>query len=498
MVTGSILGSPIKVGTMMLKNRVIAPPHAALLGNLFGSEAEAAPYISYWESLARGGTALLTALNGFVENILPPGFDPTGVGARKAGVFRNPLFVKRMGRIAEAVHAHGACASTQLIMQGGMPHGPSNTLSGPVINTVPHALTLQEIDWFVREYRFSAEQALAAGLDAIELHANHDDLIEWFLSPLTNRRSDEFGGSFEKRMAFLGAILDAIREGVGDRLNVGVRLNMAEAEPGGYAAEEGLHIAQWIEATGRVDYLHLVMGTGWGYPSYIQTPHFRSGAWSSMAQTFRQGLRLPVVYGGRVDSAEVAERILAADHADLVSVGRAHLADPDFTRKATGEDVRPLRPCIGTNDCINRALAEGLPFGCASNPSLGLGDRGPVARADVSRSVLVIGGGPAGLQLAVTAAERGHEVELWEGTDTLGGQVRLSSLLPGQEIHSRLIEYLSGRLDELSVTVRTGKWAGAASVRAHACDVVAIATGATARWPEIEGVRSPQVCDAWQ
>jgi 2,4-dienoyl-CoA reductase-like NADH-dependent reductase (Old Yellow Enzyme family) len=124
---------PITIGGMSLKNRIAAPPHAAMLGSLVGSEHEAGRYIDYWRSLAEGGTGLLIALNGFVENIVPPGFDPSGVGSRKAGVFRDPLFVERMGRLAAAAHAHGACVSTQLITQGGMPHGPSHALSGPVI-----------------------------------------------------------------------------------------------------------------------------------------------------------------------------------------------------------------------------------------------------------------------------------------------------------------------------------------------------------------------------
>ena len=370
--------TPITIGRMALKNRIAAPPHAAMLGSIVGTDDEAERYIAHWRSLAEGGTGWLIALNGFVENFVPPGFDPSGVGSRKAGVFRHPLFVERMGRLAADAHAHGARISTQLIMQGGMPHGPSHSLSGPVINNLPHALTRKEIRVFVAEYRHSAEQALRAGLDGIELHANHDDLIEWFLSPLTNRRTDEYGGSLEHRMKFLAEILSEIRAGVGDRLTIGVRLNMAESEPGGYDEPQGLAIAGLVETGGLADYLHLVMGTGWGYPSYIQTAHFRPGQWAEMAGRFRAQLRLPIVYAGRVNRPEVAEQIVAAGHADVVAVGRAHLADPDFVRKASGSPV-PLRLCIGINDCINRGVAEGLPFACAVNPSLGTDDRGPLA-----------------------------------------------------------------------------------------------------------------------
>jgi len=494
----ALMFEPIRIGGMTVRNRIAAPPHAAMLGALLGTEEEAERYISYWASLARGGTGYLIALNGFVENICPPGFDPQGVGSRKGGLFRHPLFVERMGRLASEAKELGACAGTQLIMQGGMPHGPSPTLSGPVINLIPHALTRREIGWFVAEYRHSAEQALAAGLDAIELHANHDDLIEWFLSPLTNQRSDDYGGSFEKRMAFPGQILAEIREGVGRRLTVGVRLNMAEAEPGGYDAEQGLRIAGWLQQSGLVDYVHCVMGTGWGFPSYIQTGHFRPGQWADMAGRFKRQIDLPVIYGGRVNRPEVAEEILAAGHADMVAVGRAHLADPDFVAKARGDDRRLFRPCIGTNDCINRGVAEGLPFACTVNPALGLGDRAAPPPAEKCRSLLVVGGGPAGMQLAITARERGHEVELWEKAGELGGQVLLAAKLPGQAGFIDLVRYQARRLEELGVIVRIGTEATHEALARHEADVIALATGATARRPAIEGADHPAVFDMWQ
>lgn len=489
---------PITLGGVTLKNRVVAPPHAALLGNLFGTEDEAERYIGYWRAIAEGGTGYLIALNGFVENLLPPGFDPSGVGSRKGGVFRNPLFVERMGRISEIGHAHGARVGTQMIMQGGMPHGPSHALSGPVINAVPHALSRNEIAWFVREYRHSAEQALAAGLDGVELHANHDDLIEWFLSPLTNRRGDSYGGSFERRMAFLGEILAEIRAGVGSNLIVGVRLNMEEAEPGGYDRAGGLAIAGWLQQTGLADYVHLVMGTGWGFPSYIQTAHFAPGHWAEMAGNFKRQLSLPVIYGGRVNRPEVAEAIIAAGHADLVAVGRPHLADPAFVVKGQGTDPRPLRPCVGCNDCINRTVGEALPFNCMVNPAVGAGDHKPLAPAAEAKRLLVVGGGPAGMQLAITARERGHAVELWERQSLLGGKLPVAALLPGNADLADYLAFQEGRLAELGVDVRLGRDASSDEIVAGGFDVVALATGGAPRRPEIEGVDGAGVSDMAQ
>lgn len=486
---------PIRIGGMQVRNRIMAPPHAALLGNLLGTEAEADRYIDYWRSLAEGGTGWLIALNGFLENQLPPGFDPTGVGARRQGVFRDPRFVDRMGRLAAEVHAAGARAGTQIIMQGGMPHGPSATLSGPVINNVPHALTRREIGAFVKEYAFSAVQAARAGLDSIELHANHDDLIEWFLSPLTNERGDDYGGGFAGRARFLGEILDEIRQAVGESLVVGVRLNMEEAEPGGYGKAGGLEIAQWIEATAKVDYLHLVMGTGWGFPSYIQTHHFAPGAWSDMAGDFRSALSLPIVYAGRVNSPETAEAILAAGYADMVGVGRAHLADPAFVNKAASGKTWSIAPCLACNDCISRPLAEGLPFACTVNPALAANDRAPLPRTDAPRRVLVVGGGPAGMELAVTAAGRGHDVTLHEAGGALGGKILLAARMPTQQGFLDYVRYQERRLADAGVTVCLNTRATPGTIRAFAPDVAALAVGARPRRPRIEGSDGANVHD---
>lgn len=491
-MTLSHMLQPFRIGDMTLKNRVAAPPHAAGLADLLGSEADAERYITYWESLAEGGTAMVTAHNGQMQNNVPPGFDPTGVGAVSDGIFRHPLYVERMGMLTPRVQAFGTRVIMQCVMQGGMPHAPSQTLSGPTINDVPHALTRREIAWFTNEYRFSARQALAAGCDGFELHANHDDLIEWFLSPLTNFRSDEYGGSFENRMRFLAEILSEIREEVGRKLVIGVRLNMFESEPGGYDTEHAMQIAEWIEQTGMVDYLHLVVGTGWGFPSYIQSPHFASGQWAEMAGQFRKRLNLPIIYAGRVNRPEVAEDIIKAGYADMVAVGRGHLADAAFVAKAKGErgGLANLRPCIGTNDCINRIVTEGLPLACAANPALAAGDRKPLAKAAENKSMLVIGGGPAGMQLAMTAAQRGHRVQLWEKEERLGGQLLLGSQLPGNALFRELIRYQSKQLDDLGVDVQCGREASRDDIIAAEADEVVFATGATPRRPSIPGMES--------
>lgn len=486
---------PLTVGALKIRNRVMLPPHASAVGNLWGTPAEADRNIAYWASRARAGAGWIDGITGFVENLMPPGFEPTGVGAMKQGVFRLPHYLERAGAYAAAVKAEGAVATTQLVIQGGMPHAPSARLSGPLIHQVPHALDRDEIRWFVKEYRFSAAQAQKAGLDGVEIHANHDDLMEWFLSPLTNRRDDEYGGSFANRLRFITEILTEIRDATGPGFTVGIRMNMAEGEPGGYDLLGGAAIAGRLADARLVDYVHLVMGSPWGDPSYIQPHHYPAGGWAEQAALYRRSLSIPIVYTGRITGPDVAEKALADGHADVVGMARAHFADGELLAKARDGRAADIRPCIGCNECISRRYVENLPFACAVNPDAGREVEGPLPRVAVKKHLLVVGGGPAGLELAVRAAERGHKVSLWEAADRLGGQVRLAALLPTQEGFLSWVDHLSRRLDQLDVNVHRGRRATAEAVLAEGMDMVAVATGAVARRPDITGLDLPFVHD---
>ncbi len=489
---------PFTIGPMQLRNRIMLPPHASAIGNLFGTVEEAEKHVGYWVSRARAGAAWVGGITGFVENLIPPGFDPSGVGARTAGIWRRPDCLERVGMYASGLHAAGAAATAQLVIQGGMPHGPSQALSGPLVNLVPHALTRDEIRWFVKEYGFSARQAQRAGLDGVEIHANHDDMIEWFLSPKTNRRDDDYGGSFDNRMRFLREIIAEIREQVGADFVVGVRMNMVEGEPGGYDQAGGLAIAQALQDAGRVSYLHFVMGSPWGNPSYIQPHYYQPAQWAGLSQALRKHLTLPIVHTGRVNSPAVAEAVIAAGMADVVGMARAHIAEREIVSKARAGRAADIRPCIGCNECIARQYMEAIPFACTVNPSVGYEIPGLPALDGPPRKLLVVGGGPAGMELAATARERGHTVELWERDSELGGQMALAARMPTQEVFNDYIGHQQRRLESLGVTVRTGKEANAADVLAAGADAVAIATGARARRPDIPGVDGPLVHDAWQ
>jgi 2,4-dienoyl-CoA reductase-like NADH-dependent reductase (Old Yellow Enzyme family)/thioredoxin reductase len=489
------LFKPAQIGSLELRNRIMLPPHGMPIGDLWGTDDQARTNVAYWASRAQDGAAWIGGLNGFVEPTLIPGFLPTGIGARARGIFRLPHFHERARMYADAIHEAGAVATIQFIMQAGKPYGPSAVMPNYTDNTVPHVLTTDEIRWLVEEYAYSAELSQKAGLDGVELHANHEDILQLFMSPATNLRDDDYGGDAERRLRFVKDILHAIRERTGDGFTIGVRFNMDELFEGGYDLNGGIEIARALASTGNVDYLHCVMGNNWGAPSYIQPHHYQAAQWSELAGRYRATLDIPVVYAGRVDSPEAAEKVLADGHADVVGIARAMFADANIISKARSGNSREILPCIGCNDCLHTRVVEGLPFGCSVNPRTGreLAEPQP---AETAKRVLVVGAGPAGLELAVSCAERGHQVELWEARDEVGGQMRLAGGIEEHGSFLRFIDFQARRLESLGVKIATGVTADVETVIAANADVVALATGASGSVPEVSGAHLPFVFDS--
>ena len=480
--------SPIQVGTMPLRNRVMMPPHTAPLGPLWGSEAEAATNIEYIRRRCEAGVAWIVNITGHIDNLFVPGFTPVGIGARTKGYFRLPIFHDRVEAYTEAIHSAGAFTTVQLVSQGGLPNAPSATLSSPVLNNIPHVLDREEIAWYVKEFAWSAHAAQKAGADGVDIHLNHDDLMEWFVSPLVNKRDDEYGGSLENRMRFVMEIIRDTRELCGDDFTVGVRMNMFEEAPGGYDLAEGIAIAQRLEASGMVDYLSLVAGSNWGNPSYIQSHVYPPAAWAELSGEFVRAVDLPIAYAGRVTSPEVAEQVLASGQAHVVGVARALLTDPEWVLKAAEGRPEDIRPCTGCNDCIAGVTVERTAFACAVNPHAGTESTitWPVTISRPS-SMLVVGGGPAGLETAALAAERGYRVQLWEGSDRLGGLLRTATACPTYDEFGRWLDWQEHRVRDLGVAVELNRVATARDVLAANADVVVIATGTRPRLPGIPG-----------
>ncbi len=265
-----------------------------------------------------------------------PGFEPTGIGAmgKGDGNFRHPLFHDRMSHFVERVHDAGGYMGIQLLQQGGMPSAPSPTFSGFLDHRGVHVMSHDEVQWVINEYIESAVIAARTGLDSIELHSNHDDIIEWFLSPLTNTRTDEYGGSYENRRRFLREITDGIRARVDRPITFGLRLALDQDMDGGYGLDECMRFMQSFEADGTVDYFNLDMGGNWGAITYLQHGMYPEAAWAQMCGEAKAATSLPVLYVGRVVHAETAEKVIA-----------------DGERRHGGDGARPhRRPRVAAQD----------------------------------------------------------------------------------------------------------------------------------------------------
>ena len=393
--TSGVAFTPIRVGTMELDRRLVVSSHSGGGGSLLGPEPLFERHCAYWTARIRGSAAWVGGGPNFVANPMIPGFEPTGVGSNGPGLFRAVNFVERLGRFMGRLHDAGGYGSVQFVQQGGMPSAPSPSLSGYADHRVPHALDRDEIDWLVREYGESAALAAAGQADALELHANHhDDVLQWFLSPLTNQRTDAYGGTPEKRRRLLREIVEAMRARVDRPITIGLRLCMDEMIDGGLTVTDCEDLVAAFTVDGTVDYFSLDVGDNWGRISYIPPGVYAEAQWAPLCGQIKQATHLPVVYVGHVTSLATAEPILG--HSEEV------------------------RPCIALQECIDRRVVENLPFACGVNPRAGRDDE-PVLTATGQLSVLVVGGGPAGSEFAALIAEQGHRVQLWEQAAALGG-----------------------------------------------------------------------------
>jgi len=480
---------------MNLPIRLFVPTHGGGAGSLTGDDARFEAMVDYWMSRVDDGFPWISGPPCHVKHLHVPGFEPTGIGAlgKGNGNLRQPLFHDRMTKFVERVHAGGAYMGIQLLQQGGMPSAPSPTFSGFLDHRGVHVMSHAEVKWVINEYIESAVLAERTGLDSIELHSNHDDIIEWFLSPLTNTRTDEYGGSYENRRRFLREITDGIRARVTRPITLGLRFALDQDMDGGYGLDECQRLMQSFEADGTVDYFNLDMGGNWGAITYLQHGMYPEAAWAQMCGEAKSATNLPVLYVGRVVHAETAERVIADGNADMVGMVRALMADREWLRKTLDGRPDEVRPCIALNDCIHRYTLEGLSFGCGVNPHAGRESLPPIALADKSKRLLVVGGGPAGMELAANAAERGHQVQLWEANAELGGRFAIAAQLRANPTYHDWIEWSANRLPRLGVDTYLGRRAQVRAVLDGDFDVVAFATGSRARRPGIPGEFLPNV-----
>ncbi|MFN8628714.1 MAG: FAD-dependent oxidoreductase [Candidatus Binatia bacterium] len=508
--------SPGRIGSLTLRNRILMCPMGDNLANEDGTVDERE--IAYFEARARGGVGLI--LVGSVPVMWPAG----GYNPRHPAV-SDDRFIPGLAELARRVHAHDGRIALQLVHGGKSsmqdiaakrpvmlpslpteqaapdPLGAMNTgeelaaMSEPFIaaggQVNLHEMTREEIAAVVTAFADAADRAKRAGIDGVEVHGAHGYLLDNFLSPGTNHRTDEYGGPLENRARFLLETLRAIRARVGPAYPMWVRINGTEFFMNGNTVEEAKRVASWVESAG-ADAVHVsAHGDANRLIIWTETVPQVPGYLVPYAAAVKRQVKITVVAVGRIDP-EMAEDIIARGDADFVAMGRKLLADPDLPSKLAHGHPEDVRPCIYQYRCIEQIFLR-RPVRCSSNPATAYEHEFELKPAAVPRKVLVAGGGPAGMEAARTAALRGHKVTLCEASTQLGGTTLFSSLV--NEANGKLVEYFEAQLKKLPVDVRLGQPVTPDLVRQLGPDVVVVACGARHDTRGLSGADRPNVFD---
>jgi len=491
------LFSPIKIGSLLIKNRLVMAPMALNYSTEKGKIVQR--QIDYYVERARGGVGLIISESNYVSI--------EGRGAINRMGLHGDEMVPEHRRLVEAIHRentpiiaqlHHAGRTTSVGAIGQYPVSasatPLLTRGEPFVGVIPRALTVPEIAHLVEMYGEAARRAMEAGFDGILVHAAHGYLLNQFLSPQTNKRTDQYGGSEENRARFLLEIVDRVRKVIGPRVPLVVRLTGEEHVEGGYRAEFICKVARWLEEAG-VDEISISAGN-YEEMEWMCAPRtFPEGHNVEIASRVKEVVKLPISVAGRIRRPEMADRIIREGKADLIWMGRALMADPHLPRKAQEGRAEEIRECISCNLCITRLL-EGLDVQCTVNPESGHERELQLSPAERPRKVVVVGGGPAGLEAARVAALRGHRVTLVEQRDRLGGQLLLAAAPPHSKEMEALARQLAQQVKTAGAQVLVGSTATRQTVDDLRPDVVVVATGARPLVPELPGVELPHVFTA--
>jgi 2,4-dienoyl-CoA reductase-like NADH-dependent reductase (Old Yellow Enzyme family)/thioredoxin reductase len=488
------LFEPYTLRGVTLKNRLISAPCERNYANTDGSVTQR--YIDYVEERAKGGVGLIN-----IESIY---VDPVGRGhIRQLGI-HNDRMIPGLKRMVGAAHKHGAMIVAHLYsagreassyITGRQPIAPSSvpckTLAG---GDMPRSLTLVEIQDQIEMYGEAAHRAVEAGFDVMMIHGAHGYMVGQFLSLFSNKRSDQYGGSFENRMRFPLEVLAKIRSVVGDKVPIAYRMSGEEKLEGGLAIEDSVRFSIALEQAG-IDLIDVSSGiyesVGW----IAQSMAFPRGCLVEDGWKIKQNVKIPVSIVGRINHPDLAEEILAAGKADFISLGRALHADPYWPMKALEGRVDDIRICPACMSCSDQ-LATNLPITCAINPEAGRESELRIKPAPKTKKVLVVGAGPAGMEAARVASLRGHKVILCEKSDQMGGQINYASRPHHKKEFLGIINYLEGQLRKSDVEIRMGTAVTTDLIKRINPDAVIIATGAEPAVPFTPGADKKHVCTA--
>lgn len=456
------LFSPLNIGNVEIKNRIQITPHEQqYLENGLPTET----MINYYVERAKGGAGLLEVSQIYIKapfGVVFPDWNTDS--AKRFPIVSVDEVIPGLKRLADSVHRHDAKIFMEVSAWPFL-YGPVSAVpfqSGVSLNE----LTISDMRKIQEDFAITARRIKESGFDGVDLHGTHGALLEHFYSPAINRRNDSYGGTLENRMRFILELIDVLRPTIGDSLALGMRLCADEKIAGGVTPDYATKIASMLD--GKLDFLNVDMGSVSSFdamnqhalqtqPLYIETGYgtYMSESIKNIVKKTRIGI------AGRITDPLLADTILERNQADYVGMTRALIADPYLPMKALEGKLDEIRPCIGTlQDCWGRSVAHDYPMHCTVNPSVGREATryvGSLTRADKKRKVLVVGSGPAGLEAARVASERGFEVVVYERSGEIGGQVRLAKLLPGRSDVAAIIQWYQSQLKKAGVRFELNK-----------------------------------------
>jgi len=494
------LFSSIDVGPMKLKNRIVSAPNTSNFGKgyLF-TEKE----LYYQIEKAKGGAAMLCSGMAVVDPILGYVMRPTFMPNI------NDSVIPWYRRVSDAVHEYGAKYVVELGHEGAVwatrffPEASPPVAASPIPDDMhkemPIEIDREGLERITRLHGEAAARVKAGGCDGIVIHAAHGELVMSFLSPLFNTRTDEFSGPMENRIRPLLMVIDEIRKVIGQDLALGVRISGDEFMEGGLSIDDAKAISILLDKSGQVDWIDVSSGNDGNWVSmgtHYGGMYVPLGAMVPLASAIREVVNIPVMAVGRITDPVQAEKILADGHADLIGMVRALIADPHLPNKAKAGQLEDIRRCVGIAEaCIGRT-SSGTPISCVQNPVIGREKEwAELKPASVRKKVLVIGGGPGGLETARVAALRGHKVTLYEKTDELGGQVLIASRVSSRRRLVGITDWLALQIQKLGVDIHLDTEVTPELVVKQSPDAVVVATGSTPSHLSIPGATDRNLVD---